>query len=163
MTPWSGVLMLGRSHISYYSEYVLSSNLSIYSTLIAIVLGIMMLLSYTMVDFHLFYDGAVDIQIWALLTRSQCKASDTQVTVKACWPLFFSNLFAGTYLVDISLQFVVETTEWRGINQSILTLWVTQVIYYTGFTLQLCLIECWYPDIRFSDFFVIAFLPTVWR
>ena len=77
------------------------------------------------------------------------------------WPLkpvgllFFSNLFAGTYLVDISLQFVVETTEWRGINQSILTLWVTQVIYYTGFTLQLCLIECWYPDIRFSDFFVI--------
>ena len=30
---------------------------------------------------------AVDIQIWALLTRSQCKVSDTQVTVKACGPL----------------------------------------------------------------------------
>ena len=29
----------------------------------------MMLLSYTMVDFQLYYDGAVDIQIWALLTR----------------------------------------------------------------------------------------------
>ena len=43
-----------------------------------------MLLSDTIVDFHLFYDGAVDIQIWALLTRSQCKVSDTQVTVKAC-------------------------------------------------------------------------------
>ena len=25
----------------------------------------MMLLSYTIVDFHLFYDGAGDIQIWA--------------------------------------------------------------------------------------------------
>ena len=76
-------------------EYVLSSTLSIYSTLIAIVLEynsyieyiVMMLLSDTIVDFHLFYDGAVDIQIWALLTRSQCKVSDTQVTVKACGPL----------------------------------------------------------------------------
>ena len=38
MTPGAGVLMLGRSHISHYSEYVLSSTLSIYSTLIAIVL-----------------------------------------------------------------------------------------------------------------------------
>ena len=46
-----------------------------------------MLLSYTMLDFHLFYDGAVDIQICALLTRSHCKVSDTQVTVKACGPL----------------------------------------------------------------------------
>ena len=35
----------------------------------------------------LFYDGVVDIQIWALLTRSQCKVSDTQVTVRACGPL----------------------------------------------------------------------------
>ena len=46
----------------------------------------MMLLSDTIVDFHLFYDGAVDIQIWALLTRSQCKVSDTQVTIKAHRP-----------------------------------------------------------------------------
>ena len=46
-----------------------------------------MLLSDTIVDFHLFYDRAVDIQIWALLTRSQCKVSDTQVTVKARGPL----------------------------------------------------------------------------
>ena len=45
-----------------------------------------MLLSYTIIDFHLFYDGAVDIQIRAPLTRSQCKVSDTQVTVKACGP-----------------------------------------------------------------------------
>ena len=35
-----------------------------------------MLLSYATVDFHLFSDGA-------LLTRSQCRSSDTQVTVKA--------------------------------------------------------------------------------
>ena len=32
-------------------------------------------------------NGAVDMQICALLTRSQCKVSDTQVTVKACGPL----------------------------------------------------------------------------
>ena len=38
-------------------------------------------------DFHLFYEGAVVIQIWALLTRSQCKVSNTQVTDKACGPL----------------------------------------------------------------------------
>ena len=37
-TPMVEVLMLGRGHISHFSEYVLSSTLSIYSTLIAIVL-----------------------------------------------------------------------------------------------------------------------------
>ena len=43
-----------------------------------------MLLSYTIIEFHLCYNGAVDIQIWAPLTRSQCKVSDIQVTVQAC-------------------------------------------------------------------------------
>ena len=40
MTPGAGVLTLGRGHISHYSEYVhvVSSTLSMYSTLIAIVL-----------------------------------------------------------------------------------------------------------------------------
>ena len=38
MTPGAGVLMLWRGHISNYSEYVVSSTLSICSTLIAIVL-----------------------------------------------------------------------------------------------------------------------------
>ena len=38
MTPGAGVLMLGCDHISHYSEYVVSSTLSIYSTLVAIVL-----------------------------------------------------------------------------------------------------------------------------
>ena len=37
-TPMAEVLMLGRGHISHYSEDVLYSTLSIYSTLIAIVL-----------------------------------------------------------------------------------------------------------------------------
>ena len=50
-----------------------------------------MLLSDTIVDFNLFYDGDVDIQIWPHLTRSQCKVSDTQVTVKACGPLVSSK------------------------------------------------------------------------
>ena len=45
MTPWAGVLMLGCGHISHYSEYVVSSTLSTYSTLVAI----MMLLSYTII------------------------------------------------------------------------------------------------------------------
>ena len=50
--------MLGLGHIlSHYSEYVVSSTLSKYSTFIA------MLRFYTIVDFHLFYDGAVDIQV----------------------------------------------------------------------------------------------------
>ena len=40
-----------------------------------------MLLSYTIVDFHLFYDGAVDIQV-----------CDTQVTVKACGPLILFEM-----------------------------------------------------------------------
>ena len=38
MTPKAVVVMLGCGHICHYSEYVLSSTLSIYSTLIAIVL-----------------------------------------------------------------------------------------------------------------------------
>ena len=38
MTHRAGVLMLGCGHISQYSEYALFSTLSIYSTLIAIVL-----------------------------------------------------------------------------------------------------------------------------
>ena len=33
--------------------------------------------------FFKFYDAPVDMQIWAPLTRSQCRISDTQVTVKA--------------------------------------------------------------------------------
>ena len=60
-----------------------------------------MLLSDTIVDFYLFYDGAVDIQIWALLTRSQCKVSDTQVTVKACGPLVKINIGHNFKIINI--------------------------------------------------------------
>ena len=53
-------LMLGHGHISYYSEYVVSSTLSIYSTLVAIVLR-----NYDAAFrfSFFFYDWAVDIQI----------------------------------------------------------------------------------------------------
>ena len=37
-TPGEGVLLLGRGCVSHYSEYALSSTLSIYSSLIAIIL-----------------------------------------------------------------------------------------------------------------------------
>ena len=46
-----------------------------------------MLLFYAIADFYLFYDGAIDMQIWALLTRSDFRVSATQVTVKASGPL----------------------------------------------------------------------------
>ena len=51
-----------------------------------------MLHSYATLDFHLFYDGAADIQLCALLTRSQCRVSDIQVTVKALGPLVDPSL-----------------------------------------------------------------------
>ena len=63
MTPRAAVLALGHGHISHYSEYVLSSTLSIYSTLIAIVLRDYDAAFRYHSDFHLFYDWAVDIQI----------------------------------------------------------------------------------------------------
>ena len=46
-----------------------------------------MLLFYATVDFFKFYDGAAEMQIWALLIESQCRVSDTQVTFKALGPL----------------------------------------------------------------------------
>ena len=42
-TPGAGVLMLGRGHISHYSEYVLSSILSIYSHWLLLCWGITVL------------------------------------------------------------------------------------------------------------------------
>ena len=85
MTPGAGVLMLGHGHISHLYYLLLCQYTAHWLLLFS--QGIMILLSYTIVDFHLFYDVAVDIQIWAALTRSQCKVSDTQVTVKVCGPL----------------------------------------------------------------------------
>ena len=64
MMTKEGSTMIVNFNIPMAEVLILSSTLSINSTLIAIVIiEIMMLLSDTMVDFHLFYDGAVDIQI----------------------------------------------------------------------------------------------------
>ena len=64
-----------------------------YSTLIAIIVLRDYDAAYLFdVDFYLFYDGVADIQIWALLTRSRCKVSDTQVTIKACGPLVIISI-----------------------------------------------------------------------
>ena len=52
---------------------------------------IMMLLSYTIVDF-IYNNNGAEMQICTLLTRIQCKVSDAQVTVKACGPLV-RNIF----------------------------------------------------------------------
>ena len=59
MTPGAWVLMLGRGHISHYSEYVVSSTLSIYSILVAIVLrdSNASFLYHRWFSFTVFYDG----------------------------------------------------------------------------------------------------------
>ena len=62
-----------------------------------------MLLSYTIVDLYLFYNWAVDMQICALLTRSKCKAFDTQVTIKACGLL--ANFDIDAYYRQFELSF----------------------------------------------------------
>ena len=51
--------MLGYGHLNHYSEYAVQYT----AHWLLFCQGIMMLLSYTIVDFHLFYDGSVDIQI----------------------------------------------------------------------------------------------------
>ena len=73
-----------------------------------------MLLSYVILDFYLFYDGAVDMQIWALLTRGECRFSDTQLTVKACRPLGRCHLplEKGVALYLKSCEFIPFTQEW---------------------------------------------------
>ena len=87
MTSGEGVLVLGRGHIRhYYSKYALSSSISIYSTLIVIVLW-----DYTAV--FLCHRWILFILLWdwwyanmSPLTKNQCRDSDTQVSVNACMP-----------------------------------------------------------------------------
>ena len=59
-----------------------------------------MQLSSVIVVFNSFYDGLVDMQIWAPVTRSQCKVSDIQVTIKAFGPLIY---YTFTNEIDILL------------------------------------------------------------
>ena len=76
--------MLGRGNISHYSKYwLLFSTLSVYSTLISILLRDDNAVFLCHCDFYLFNDGAADMRM------CQCRVSDTQVTVKACGPLVF--------------------------------------------------------------------------
>ena len=63
-----------------------------------------MLLSYATVDFYLFYNGAVNMQILALLTKRQYRISDTQKTVKAHGPLVFVCLEFFVPLENFSLK-----------------------------------------------------------
>ena len=67
--------MQGRGYISYYSRYALSSTLSKYITLIAIVLR----LSYATVDFYLFYDGAADMPATVVFYLFYDGAADMQI------------------------------------------------------------------------------------
>ena len=54
-----------------------------------------MQLSLAIVDFHLFYEGRVDVQIWTPLTRSQyLRVSVTQVTLEAHGLLFYLTCVA---------------------------------------------------------------------
>ena len=63
-------------------------------------------------------DWAVVMQILAFLIKSQRASSDTQVTVKACGPLFFYsvlNKFMNTYTVIF--QSVVFFTILKNVNE----------------------------------------------
>ena len=57
--------------------------------------------STAIVDFNLFYDGSVGLQIRVLLTRSPLGVSDTQVTVMACGPVvhFLINIYFDSTMV----------------------------------------------------------------
>ena len=57
-----------------------------------------MLLSYTIVDFN----GAVDMQTCAPLTRSQCKVSDTQVTIRPVGLLYLLRVILSRFMFENS-------------------------------------------------------------
>ena len=85
MNPQAGVLVQGCGHMSC-SENALSSTLSLYSTLIVIVLRDYdaAFLCYCWFLFILWWGCWY---AWTLLSRHNCKVSYTQVTVKARGPL----------------------------------------------------------------------------
>ena len=133
-----------------------------------------MQLSSAIVDVYLFCDRPVDSQIWALLTRCQCVES-----LIPRWPLrlvgllFCSNLCAGTYLVDITLQFVVETLsgeDSQGKNDNfILTLWVVSLEIQSiildllcNYALLIVGIQTIHSKVCFPDFLSLS-VPIVWR
>ena len=67
-----------------------------------------MLLSYAIVEFYFFYD-VVNMQMWALLTRSQCWVSVNQVTVKACGPPVLNKLSKFYFIISkLSVKIVIQ-------------------------------------------------------
>ena len=121
MTPGAGVLLLGFGQRSHYSDYALSSTLSIYSTLIAIVLRDYnaAFLCNCLFSFILWWDVDMHIPVWAHTTKSQCRVSDTQVTLKACGP------FVSLYMCKISLcnKHHEDLNLWINVNQVTLEHW----------------------------------------
>ena len=51
-----------------------------------------MRLLYAIVNFYLFYNGDIDMQIWFLLTWNLCKVSAAQVTVNICGPIIHRDV-----------------------------------------------------------------------
>ena len=84
MTHGAKYLMIKCGYISHYC-WINIIFYSVYGTLI------IMLLSYATVEFYLLNDEAADMQIWDLLTRIQCRVSDTPVTIKNCGPFCFNG------------------------------------------------------------------------
>ena len=58
LTPWAVVLVLGFGHTSHYRECIIFNSINV-----QLHKGIVIMLPYAIVEFYLFYDGAVDIQI----------------------------------------------------------------------------------------------------
>ena len=81
MTPRAGDLMLGCGYISHYSEYVLSSTLSIYSTLIANVLR-----NYDAAFLYHCWFSFIRAQSCELLTRICDLNSDFAIWIKSWSP-----------------------------------------------------------------------------
>ena len=91
--------------------------------------GFTMQFSSAIVNFYLFYDGSFDMQIWTLLTRSQCRISDIQVIVKVCGPLFNGfTLHSKGYKVWLYSAFLAF--EESGSYSALHLLWHGEFVYY---------------------------------
>ena len=103
------------------------------------------------VDFHLFYDGAADMQIWILLTRSQCRVSHTQVTVKA-----LGHLVSYTHSVILasSRQFVHKV---GGLYQNCNENFITTSLGAVGF--RGCCLNAYILVNMFKNYRVMFMLP----
>ena len=86
MTPRTGVLVPRRGHISHIVKmHNLLQHIDCYcfkGLRCCFPLPLLIL-------FIIWLDGAVDMYIWTLLTKSQFRVSDAQVTIKTCEPLVF--------------------------------------------------------------------------